>query len=38
MRTYECLSQKIQEVMNTPDYADFKKITEIFAEFFPEER
>jgi hypothetical protein len=34
----ECLSPKFQEVIKTPDYADFKKITEIFQKLSPEER
>jgi hypothetical protein len=38
MGTDECLPPKFQEVIKTPDYTDFKKITEIFQKFFLEER
>jgi len=32
------LSPRFQEVIKTPDYADFKKITEIFQKSLLEER
>jgi len=34
----ECLSPKFQEVIKTPEIADFKKITEIFQKPFPEDK
>jgi len=34
----ECLSPKFQEVMKTPDYADFKQRIEISENSFLEER
>jgi len=37
MGTDECLSQKFQEVMNTPDYTDFKQMIEISENSLPEE-